>query len=114
MKKERLSCHTKGVFDCLCSGTKIESKRKQQYHHSTVCRVQELFVVFADMGHRSKVMVKTNKKETFLITKATTRAAPTDYTHLSVILCDPKKNILKESRKYVCSKQNNRGQQVRL
>ena len=36
-------------------------------------------------------MVKTNKKETFLITKATTRAAPTDYTHLSVILCDPKK-----------------------
>ena len=93
---------------------KNRSKRKQQYHHSTVCRVQELFVVFADMGHRSKVMVKTNKKETFLITKATTRAAPTDYTHLSVILCDPKKNILKESRKYVCSKQNNRGQQVRL
>ena len=26
VKKERLSCHTKGVFDCLCSGTKIDQK----------------------------------------------------------------------------------------
>ena len=44
---------------------KNRSKRKQQYHHSTVCRIQELFVVFADMGHRSKVMVKPIKRKRF-------------------------------------------------